>query len=326
MKCPNCKRELPVSGRFCGYCGAPLEPESQTVVADDKKKEEANADTDTNANADTDANVNDVNTDANTEDRDASHEETYATEYAQDSEKNITLIKTDMQEEPDICTQSSDPDQTEELTQAKELRKQKEEERSRKKAEKTERKSNTKKHRSGSQDPKKQNGKNETSKWIIRLSLVTVLLVAIIVVLAVSLFLNGKNGNWIASLSDLTSSQKTINGKTTNTYLLNDEFERMSVKATIAQTDAPSFAENGEKLLQIWIDDSLVYEVESGDNEKKEWTFAIDLRGVERMAIFTSDQVTLDDVQIIRQSAEKKTKSESAKDSNTKNNNSKQKQ
>ena len=166
---------------------------------------------------------------------------------------------------------------------------------------------------------KKQRQKeNAVSMWIRILSAVAILLVVVCSVLAVRFFWSKRDENLIVQLSDLdyVETEEAGSSKASKTYILDGQFERMSVKATMKQLSAASSSE--DKLLQIWIDDSLVYEIEAGQSEKEDWTFAIDLRGVDRMTIFTAKETTLDDVQVIRQSAEKENESTNAKNGSSK--------
>lgn len=269
MICPNCKREITVPGRFCGYCGEPLAPDS---VDDDDKMKTMMADDDDIVTEELDSNG-----------MDGPDKETYSTEYAGDSDKNITLVRTDDPETPDISTQSSDPGKTRKQKQRQKV--------------------------------------NAVSMWIRILSVAVILLVVVCSVLAVRFFLSKRDENLIVQLSDLdyVETEEAGSSKASKTYILDSQFERMSVKATMRQLSAASSPEdNEEKLLQIWIDDSLVYEIEAGQSEKEDWTFAIDLRGVDRMTIFTAKETTLDDVQVIRQSAEKKNESPNAKNGSSK--------
>lgn len=167
---------------------------------------------------------------------------------------------------------------------------------------------------------KKHSKGNLASKRIVtvfKTAVLAIIIIGSIGTLSFCFWDDAKNKDWIVRLEELESTQKSENGVVLNTYQLDGEFERMSVKAVSKQSQ-DSLPEHGTKLLQIWIDDSLVYEVEAGENDKKEWTFAIDLRGVSTMTILTASQTTLDDVQIIRQSAEKKTESEAAKETSRK--------
>lgn len=319
MICPNCKREITVPGRFCGYCGEPLE---SNPVEDDDEMKTMMADDDDIVTEEFDSNGMDGMA--------GPEEETYSTEYAGDSDKNITLVRTDEPEIPDISTQSSDPDQTEELDYARKMREEQGKSRRNTANENSDRRSRDSNARQQNAEPtrkQKQRQKGDAaSMWIRILSVAAVLLVVVCAVLAFRFFLGEKDGNWIAQLSDLdyVETQKAGSNTASKTYILDSEFERMSVKATIKQPAvAASSSEEEEKLLQIWIDDSLVYEIEAGQSEKEDWTFAIDLRGVDRMTIFTAEETTLDDVQVIRQSAEKETESQNAKSSNSKNSNSK---
>lgn len=159
------------------------------------------------------------------------------------------------------------------------------------------------------EQPKRKKQK-ETRKWLPIATAIAVAMLAVIAILIVFLFVHERNISWIVSLSELESTQKSDDNGTMSTYQLNSKFERMSVKATSLQsmrrsTVATSSQKEGEKLLQIWIDDTLVYEIEAGQSEKEYWTFAIDLRGINTMRIFTSNEIVLDDVQVIRQSAQK---------------------
>lgn len=266
MICPNCKREITVPGRFCGYCGETLAPDS---VDDDDKMKTMMADDD-----------DIVTEELDSDGMDGPEKETYSTEYAGDSDKNITLVRTDDPETPDISTQSSEPVQT-----RKKKQRQKE---------------------------------NAVSMWIRIGSAAAILLVVVCSVLAVRFFWSKRDENLIVQLSDLdyVETEEAGSSKASKTYILDSQFERMSVKATMKQLSAASSSE--DKLLQIWIDDSLVYEIEAGQSEKEDWTFAIDLRGVDRMTIFTAKETTLDDVQVIRQSAEKETESTNAKNGSSK--------
>lgn len=159
------------------------------------------------------------------------------------------------------------------------------------------------------EQPKRKKQK-ETRKWLPIATAIAVAMLAVIAILIVFLFVYERNISWIVSLSELESTQKSDDNGTMSTYQLNSKFERMSVKATSLQfmrrsTVATSSQKEGEKLLQIWIDDTLVYEIEAGQSEKEYWTFAIDLRGINTMRIFTANEIVLDDVQVIRQSAQK---------------------
>lgn len=297
MVCPNCKKELIAPGRFCGYCGAPLDigddDEMKTVMADD----------------------------------DIVTEELPQTEFDHASA---------VEEKTTLSTQSGDSNQTVELEHAKRMQEEQEAQRReserenliqqkrdsnsepRKVQDKQER--NTKKRQSNS---KKRQKRNTTERLTLIMAAVAGIAVIVVVVLAARLIFTGKDNDWIVQLSELESTQNVAHNGTITNYQLDDKFERMSVKASIKPQTAVSSSDD-QKLLQIWIDNSLVYELEDVQDEKEDWTFAIDLRGVDTMMIYVAEGIKLEDVQIIRQSAEKETETQTVnKNSSNKNNSNK---
>lgn len=311
MICPNCKKELPNVGFFCGYCGAALEPESKEEALSQSiqdQNEQSNNEIDDVGTVKADSEADDMSTVM------ANSDEIDDIRTVMANSDEIDDTRTVMANNEDIVASRSNSVAADNLENKDRNRNA-----SSSKKIAPNNASNVRQPKNPKKEKKHSKG-NLASKRIaavFKIAVLAIIIIGSIGILSFRFWDDAKNKDWIVRLEELESTQKSENGGVLNTYQLDGEFERMSVKAVSKQSQ-DSLPEHGTKLLQIWIDDSLVYEVEAGESDKKEWTFAIDLRGVSTMTILTASQTTLDDVQIIRQSAEKKTESEAAKETSRK--------
>ena len=360
MICPNCKKELPEVGRFCGYCGAALEQESKEIPSETlpKKLIEELPETPSEELPETssrelfETSLEKLPETSSEKMPEASSETIIENipNYNEQSNDKIDRIneinnideideiddmKTVMANGGDIANSKSGSKMADDYLNVMDSKKTDRSNNSNNNINNNSNSNNKYNNRNNNNHNNKRNNtgnarqlkkqkktekhlkSNSTSKWIIALSGVAVILIVVIGLLSFRLLSDARGKNWIVQLEELECTQKLKDEGILSTYQLDGEFERMSVKAVIKQIHDSSL-EQDTKLLQIWIDDSLVYEIEAGEIDKEEWTFAIDLRGVKTMTILTSTQTTLDDVQMIRQSAEEKTEAEDVKEKSQK--------